>query len=271
MGQRELQGHVQHALSRPQDAAQPGYDVEPGQKRFARRPARIPRGAHVILEARGLVELAGQQPLRDGSAQQYADVVVPAVGQDVPLRRTAEDRVVDLAGRALSVHVEGLERGHVVGGDRVVADLPLLLEELEGLHEDLGMLGRADVTLVQVDGVRRQPIEAGVAAPDDAVDALQPRRVALAAPPVAHLGGDVAGAAPVGQGLAEQGFALTQAVGVRGVEQVDAGVEGGVNGADGLLFAHGTPLAADGPATHRHRAHVPSRLSQSSLLHGLLS
>ena len=90
-----------------------------------------------------------------------------------------------------------------------MADLPLLLEELEGLHEDLGMLRRADVALVQVDRVHPQAVEAGVAAPDDAVDALQSRRVALAAPPVADLGGDVRLVAPAGQGLAEQGFALT--------------------------------------------------------------
>ena len=143
-----------------------------------------------------------------------------------------------------------------------VADFALLDEGVEGAEGFFdGGDGVVAVDLVEVDVVGLEAAEAGFDGVHD-VAAGGADVVAAGAGAAEDLGGDddfVAGDVEVFEGLAEGLFALALGVDVGGVEEVDAGVDGGldelvgsglVDGADGSEEA-GAAVEGHGAETER--------------------
>ena len=159
-------------------------------------------------------------------------------------------------------------------GDADVADFALLDEGVEGAK---GLFDGGDgvvaVDLVEVDVVGLEAVEAGVDCVHD-VAAGGADVVAARAGAAEDLGGDddlSAGDVQVLEGLAEGFFALAFGVDVGGIEEVDAGVDGGfdelvgsglVDGADGSEEA--------GAAMKGHGAETEGRDEQASVAKGLV-
>ena len=83
----------------------------------------------------------------------------------------------------------------------------------------------------------------------------------------AHLGGQedlLPPAGPLGEGLADG--LLGAAVGLGGVDQRDAVVEGVMDGADGLSLVDGAHAPADGPGAEADHRHGRSVLPQGARL-----
>jgi len=112
--------------------------------------------------------------------------------------------------------------------------------------------------------------QAGVAAEVDVLGDGEIEWLVLPPGKVADFGGDIHTVAFAVQRLADQFFADAEAVRVGGVEEVDAKVNGGVDGADGLRFFDGTPLSADAPAAHGDGGYLPAGLAQCSITHRVL-
>ena len=124
-----------------------------------------------------------------------------------------------------------------------VADLPDPHQVAEGAEGDLQVDRRVvAMDLVEVDPVGAEPAQAVVDLGDDPPAAVAPP-VGLLAHRHVDLGGEHDVVAPAGDGLADDLFGLSVRVDVRGVDEVDAGVEGSANDADGLFVVLGAPFA----------------------------
>ena len=143
------------------------------------------------------------------------------------------------------------------------------------LHRARDVLDRhvgVDAVLVeQIDGVDLEPLERRV---DHLLDVLRPtieapllaRRIEFKA----ELGCDHDLLADRGKRFAHELFVPERAVGLGGVEEGDAAVDGRSNQRDHLLLVGGRPVAE----AHAHAAEADGRdlqvaVSESSLLHGV--
>ena len=126
--------------------------------------------------------------------------------------------------------------------------------------------GLRPVDLVEVDPVGVEPAQALLALADDP-SARVAARVRVFAHRRVELGGEHDVVAPAaGQRLADDAFGLTRRVDVGGIDEVDAGVEGGVDDRHAVVLV----LVAPGPEHHRpeaQRADGHSGSSQRSVLH----
>ena len=104
---------------------------------------------------------------------------------------------------------------------------------------------------------------------DDAVDRLVPEGIFLAASPVASLCRDIDLRSLAFQRFACVDFTLTTTVAIRGIKQINARIEGCVDGVEGLLFFNRAPLSADAPASHGDSTHIPPRFPKCSVLHDI--
>jgi hypothetical protein len=123
------------------------------------------------------------------------------------------------------------------------------------------------VHLVEVDVVGAQPAEAVLDGPDD-----PPAGVALLVGVLAHgpveLGGEHYVVAPTGEGLPDDLLGLTGRVDVRGVDEVDAGIEGPVDDADALL-AGTIADAAEHHGAEAQRADLDPGGAERAIAHGV--
>ena len=111
-------------------------------------------------------------------------------------------------------------------------------------------LGRGAVDLVQVDVVGAEPAQAVVALGDDPAPRV-PLGVGVLPHLPVHLGGehDLVPLGP-GQGLAHDLLGLAERVDVGGVDEIDPGVERGMDDPDGFVVIRGAP----GPEHHGPQA-----------------
>ncbi len=113
----------------------------------------------------------------------------------------------------------------------------------------IGVFGVRPVHLVEIDGVGLEPPQRGFGFLDD------PRLAGIAKwltvlPVEPDLGGDVDALAPVAvrQRLADDFLGTAESVDGRGIDQIDAAIERGVDGADGVALVAAAPHpAADRP------------------------
>jgi hypothetical protein len=109
------------------------------------------------------------------------------------------------------------------------------------------------VHLVEIDDVGLQPPQGSLGFLDDPRLAGVAKRLAVL-PVQSDLGGDVdaLAPAPLGQRLADDFLGTAEAVDRRGVDQIDAAIERGVDGGDGVALVAAAPHpAADRPRPQR--------------------
>ena len=85
--------------------------------------------------------------------------------------------------------------------------------------------------------------------------------------PAARLGGDVKFFLPLLSQFCHQPFAAAVAIDIRGVEEIHAAVERGVEGGERFLIVHVTPGAADGPRAKADFRNLPAGSSEFSIFH----
>ena len=179
-----------------------------------------------------LLSAAGQQTARQGAPDQDPETLGGTHGQEIPLEIPGHQAVVRLDG-GIAVETAALgdtDRlgdlpGRVVGAGQV-ADLAVPYQLVEGAERLLhGGAGVEAVDVVQVDPVGTEAAQAGLASPQDVPAGLADVVRAVAHPGV-HLGADEDLVAPTSEGPSQELLGLAALVGVGGVEQVDAGVEG---------------------------------------------
>jgi hypothetical protein len=189
------------------------------------------------------------------------------------------ERVVDLLRHepGKPIPVGDAERLHQVPGrpvrDADVADLPGLDQRVERRE---GLLERGPsvpaVHLQEVDVVGPEPPQAALTARDD-VSAREAEVVRLPGGPEEDLRRDHRLVAPGAQGFAEQLLAVTVAVRLGGVEEVDAGVERDRDLPRRALPVDRAELLVGAPPgraepDHRHREPGPA---ERSILHAVTS
>src|SRR4051812_14372559 len=211
---------------------------------------------------------AGQRAPRD-----HAHAIAQAGGQHVVLDAAREQRVGRLlAYEALAaaplgdpLGLDDLARGE--GGRADVADLALAHEVGEGAERlvDVGVLFGA-VDLVEVDPVGAEPPQAVLDLLDDPA-ARVPELVRVVAHRAVHLccEHDVVAPAP-GQRLADDLLGLAARVHVGGVDEVDPGVERGVDDADRLVVVLVAPTAEHHRA-EAERTHLDAGAAEGAELH----
>src|SRR4029079_2775827 len=64
-----------------------------------------------------------------------------------------------------------------------------------------------------------------------------------------------------------QALAASVAVNICGVDEVDSGIDGGIQGFHGFFVAHLSPSASNGPSSKADLRNIPSRAAQRSILH----
>ena len=182
-------------------------------------------------------ELAGEEAASEGTPDEEAGALVFEHGDDLALEVTAGNGVVGLEGVEFGEvfgvgDAEGLHDlpGHPVGAADV-ADLALGDEGVEGVK---GLFDGGDgvgaVDLVEVDVVGREALEGGVDGVHK-VPAGGSDIVATGAGAAESFGGDddvLAGEADVPEGRGEGLFGFAIGVDIGSVDEVDAGVEGGL-------------------------------------------
>ena len=253
------------------------------QSAFASRCAWL--SASSRLPCGGLLAaavLAGEQAVgqREVGDQAHPDVLQR--GDQLLLGGPVVQRVLVLRGdeRAQSLGARGPVRVHHLPGREVrAADVPDLalghelgqrLERLRDRGDQVGL-----VKLVEVDVVGAEPAQAGLdRAPHVAPGGPgTPVRAVRAAHVHAELGGHHHVLTALAERPAEQLLARADAVGVRGVEERDAGVQRGIDHPLGLLGVdpgaervgaepdggHHQPAGPEGAVGHV--AHVPSQPS----------
>ena len=171
--------------------------------------------------------------------------LVVAVGQAV---------VILKRGHLIPVGSEsgGLCRTHVAKPDGADAPGPLVLEQR--LHHFIDG-GRAVqvMHLIEVDIVRTQPLQAGGQRPVDVGGAVVVKGAAVFHA-YAKLAGDDHTAAHAAQRLADVALRTAQAVGVGGVEEVDAAFKGALQRLFNLVVVHLSPAVFPGGAAARAQA-----------------
>ena len=163
------------------------------------------------------------------------------------------DEALELALARDPLRLDDLARGE--GGVPEVADLALMDEvgERDERLLDVGV-GARPVDLVEVDPVRAEPAQRVLdRAHDPAARAALP--VGVVAHRAVELGGQDDVVAAALQRLADDLLGLPAGVDVGGVDEVDAGVERGVDDADRLVVVRVAP----GAEHHRPEAHLADR------------
>ena len=210
------------------------------------------------------VDLGGGVRLADAAQRRPGQERDPALAAGVDLalaeRAGVAERELVLDGDDLGDAERLLELLGVAVGEPDPAHLALVLELLEGADGlGVGHVGVGAVVLVEVDAVGAERLQRRLAGGADVLGAPVdlPR---AAGPDVAGLGRDehlvVAALQRLGdQPLVVADLALVDAVRVGRVDEVDAGVERGVDGADRLLLGRS---ARRGPsASRRGRSETP--------------
>ncbi|SNY46838.1 hypothetical protein SAMN05421748_10815 [Paractinoplanes atraurantiacus] len=186
-------------------------------------------------------DAAGQRALGERAPDQGAQAVTLGGGQDLGLDATIEQGIRRLLGvQALEaaalgqpLRLDDRGRRRVGGADRT--DLAAAYEIGQGRQGLLQVGARIEaVDLVEVDVVGAQAAQ-GVLdrRHDPAAGGALPVRVVAHRP--AELGGDHDAVAAALQGLADDLLGFAVRVDVRRVDEVDAGVQGLVHDADGLV------------------------------------
>jgi hypothetical protein len=261
----------------------PGLDVQVGHDRpgppldLGRAVAAEVAVAEVALgEGRTGRDRAGQAALVQGDPDDHADAVLLAGRQEHFGGRLVEDVVDHLHGvdRAAAHQRERVVRLVVVDGDAEQPDLPLRLELGDGLQPVAAAdpLVAPHVELEDVEVVEAARAQAGLQALPDvrAGERLGGVQAAGGRPhPVLRrdLGGDqdlVTG--PLAHHPAHDAFALAVAAG--GVDEVDAQVDGPVQGPYGLVLARPhPPRRADAPGAVADLRHGQPTASQLAIAH----
>ena len=263
IGQRDLRQAAPRVRQRPH---LPG-GVQLRQELGSR--ALVPGGAIHVVEHGVPVELAGEDPPLQRHAHQRPDIPVGAERQQLALRRTIQRAVPKLAHTVAAALVKGAQDRRIVCRNAVGPDLARLEQLLEGLHQHFGMRRIGLVALVNVDDVRAQPVEAGVAAVVDVLDRLIAEQMSRVPADLAHLGRDQHLVAHAAQRLAEHQLAQARSIGVGRVEERHTRVDGRVHRRVRLRLRHRSQPAAETPAAHAHDGHFESGLAQPSILHAV--
>jgi hypothetical protein len=171
--------------------------------------------------------------------------------------------IAAVAGHPLGL--DDLTSGEGRGTD--VADLALADEVGEGAEGllDVGVGTRA-VNLVEVDPVGVEPPERVLDGPDDPASgaALTVRVIAHSA---VELGGQDDVVATASDGLADDLFGFTLGIDVGSVDEIDTGVEGGVDDADRLVVV-GVAPGAEHHGAEAQLADGDAGASQQVMVHG---
>ena len=200
-------------------------------------------------------EFAGEEAAGEGAPDEEAGLFGFEEGDDVALEVAAGDGVVGLEGVEAG---EVFELGDAEGfgdlpgepvGDADVADFALLDEGVEGAE---GLFDGGDgvvaVDLVEVDVVGLEAAEAGFDGVHD-VSAGGSDVVAAGAGAAVDLGGDddvFAGDVEVLEGLADGDLGFALGVDVGGVDEVDAGFDGGLDEGVGFGLVDVADVLPDG-------------------------
>ena len=229
----------------------------------------IPFFADAVGELGIAVKFPAQDSLVERPANEGADTIFAAVGEDVLFRCRMGQAVIQLAGGAIAVSVEAPENFRVVSRNAISPDKALFFQFLESFEEDIRFLKIADVALVEVDVIGAQPVEAGVAAGNDVEGIRKGEGHPEASAPVADFGGDNDLVAFAGKGFSEALLACAHfdAIGIGGVEEGNPLVEGGLHNGKSFVFRDGAELPAESPAAEANAGYVPIRIRVNDGFH----
>ena len=281
-----------------------GIRQSPGDGDFARRCAtaladgseRLDQAQvmseHWLLEVRAvLAPIAlreSSDPLPGHGATQHsgghggidddADAVPQREGENRGFNIPRQKRVGRLEGGDGSDLLGSLHLLGVEIGNADVADLSLCFEFGHFAH---GFLNRAwrrafraafpcgPVNLIEIDSIDVQSPQAGFgfAANGGCLEVV--RDLSFFIPYQTALGENIGARAEALQRTAYYGFRMSEAVGGRGVDPVDAAVQTGADRGDGLLVVLRTPgefplASADGPGSNSNRGNFQVALSERS-------
>ena len=227
-------------------------------------------GAVVVAGEGGVAaEFAGEEAGGEGDAGEDADAFLFGLGEEEVGGALAEEVEDDLDGLDVGVF-DGFEGFlDAFDADAVEADFAGLDEFVEE-GKDLGAVvdgGGGAVELEEFEAVGFEVFEGAVHEGGEILAVVAAGGVGVEA--AAGLGGDVElGVGAVAAEAGEEAFGVAVAVNVGGVEEVDAEVEGFVEGGEGLVIADGAPTAADGPATEANGGDFPASAAEGAVFHG---
>jgi len=251
MGEDERQGQMDERdarLARQLDQGLDGVELG-GHLRTRRREALRHAAGPSPLGQGGVPAVpAGEPSAVERAPGDHPHAVALAGGQHGRLDAPGEDGVGGLLaleplvapalGHPVRLHDE-------VGGEGAAADGPdlALVDQVrqrpQGVVDVAGGVGAVD--LVQVDPVGAQAPKARLHLPHDPPPGV-PRHVGVGAHGAVDLGGeDDVVAPPAGQRLGHDLLGLPARVDVGGVDEVDPGVEGGVDDADAVVVVGVAP------------------------------
>ncbi len=213
-----------------------------------------------VVEARLRAETAAEQAAAKRAVADDGDVVLRAPREDFRVDGALEEVVGRLVG---GKRRDGSETLHLGDGEVADAECANLAGALKA-EKNLGCFGDIDggvgpVDLIEIDVVGVEATEAvlefgeqarGREIGDDGGATLAAGGRRVFAPVEAGFGGEVEilAAAMLTDGLAEEFFGAAVAVDGSGVDEVDAVIDGGEEGVDGVGFRDRAPLhAAHGP------------------------
>ena len=212
------------------------------------------------------LELAGEQAAAERRVGDEADAERAHAAEDLPLRLAKEQRIFRLQRR------DGMNRVRPPKACRrrlrkpEIADLPLPDELGHGADRVLDRCVRVDaMQIIEVDGFDPEApqtrLAGGLGIVGPAVDAEKPP---VGTANVAELAREDHAIAAPSDGAANQFFVASEPVDVGGVDQVDAKLDGAMDGGDGLAliastveFAHGHAAKADGRYLEPGQAELP--------------
>src|SRR5579859_4090545 len=146
--------------------------------------------------------------------------------------------------------------------------LPLPDQPSQRAHRVLDRHRRIDpVDVVEIDRVHAEALQAGLAALRDVFRPAVRAGAAVGEPDVAELGGQDDLVAPAFDGAADQALVrAVAAVGVGGIDEIDAELDRAMDGGDGLGLAGIAVDRRHAHAAETHGAHVEP--TQAAALHG---
>src|SRR5262249_46862625 len=120
------------------------------------------------------------------------------------------------------------------------------------------------VLIVEINDVDAEPFEALLAGDRDVIRTPVGEPTLAAGPHVAELGGDDRPVAPVVNGACNQLFALSVAIDIGCIEEVDAKLDGRMDRADALLVVGSAIIACKAGAPHADRGDLQPLSAQFS-------
>src|SRR5439155_20202875 len=188
-----------------------------------------------VLEA---LDLPRQEPAPEGAVGDEGDAELAAGGEDFVLRLAAPQRILGLQGADWVYTVRAANGGRSRFGEAEITHFALLDQPRHGAYRLLDRHAAVDpVLVIKVDGVQPEPLQAPLAGlPEVLGAAIHPGEAALRVAYVAELGREEHLAAAAADRLTHQFLVAALPVNVGSVQEIQAQIEGPLNGLDRLLI-----------------------------------